>query len=158
MIEQAILSGLMYKEDFARKVLPFLSPTYFSQQHEKILYEEIDKFVKQYSALPTKDVLKINLSQRKGIHENAFKQAVELIDQLQDPGSVDLEWLATKQRSSARIRLYTMLSWSRFKFLMARGSLTKAQSPKSFLVIFFVPVFFVVVVGKLGKKKSLVDV
>lgn len=96
MIEQAILSGLLYKEDFARKVLPFVLPVYFHQQHHRVVFEEIDQFVKKYQSLPTKEVLKINISQRKGISETTYKQAVEVLDQVQDPGSIDITWLTEK--------------------------------------------------------------
>ena len=55
-IETTILRNLIFNEDFTRKVIPFLKSLYFSKRDEKILYEQIDKFVNQYKNLLLKKV------------------------------------------------------------------------------------------------------
>jgi len=47
-IETTILSNLFYNEGFTRKTLPFLKPLYFNKRDERLLFEEIEKFVLQY--------------------------------------------------------------------------------------------------------------
>ena len=40
-IERTTLSNLVYNEPYARKVLPFIKPEYFSNRHERVVFEEI---------------------------------------------------------------------------------------------------------------------
>ena len=41
-IERTTLSNLVYNEPYARKVLPFIKPEYFSNRHERVVFEEIN--------------------------------------------------------------------------------------------------------------------
>ena len=43
-IERTTLSNLVYNEPYARKVLPFIKPEYFSNRHERVVFEEIKQF------------------------------------------------------------------------------------------------------------------
>jgi len=52
-IEITILRNLVFNEDFTRKALPFVKTDYFTNRTERLLYEEIDKFVQHYKNLPT---------------------------------------------------------------------------------------------------------
>jgi len=81
-LEQTILSNLIYDEEYARRVLPFLKGDYFQDQTEKILFQEIDKFVGKYNGLPTKETLLIELNKQEGIPEQTFSSLVEYIDEL----------------------------------------------------------------------------
>ena len=40
-IERTALSNLIYNEDYARKVLPFIKGNYFEVREERIIFEEI---------------------------------------------------------------------------------------------------------------------
>ena len=51
-IERTTLSELVGNEQYARKVLPFIRSEYFSDRTERIVFEEIQKFVEKYNALP----------------------------------------------------------------------------------------------------------
>ena len=44
-IETTILRNLVFNEDFSRKVIPFIEPDYFEERKEKIIFEEITKFI-----------------------------------------------------------------------------------------------------------------
>ena len=52
-IEATALKNLIHNEEYTRKVLPFLKPEYFSDRHEQILFNEIEKFVSKYNNLHT---------------------------------------------------------------------------------------------------------
>jgi hypothetical protein len=91
-IETTILRNLIFNEDFTRKVIPFLKSLYFSKRDEKILYEQIDKFVNQYKNLPTKESLLIELNDRKDINDEEVKNVKELLNFL-NPEDVDQKWL-----------------------------------------------------------------
>ena len=58
-IETTILCNLIYNEEYSRKVIPFIEPNYFENRVEKILFEEIVKFIVKYETKITLEVLKI---------------------------------------------------------------------------------------------------
>jgi len=91
-IELTILRNFFYNEDFTRKALPFVKPDYFTNRIEKLLYEEIDKFVQQYKNLPTKETILIELGHRKDLNDEEVKLIKELVTSLNDEKS-DLQWL-----------------------------------------------------------------
>jgi len=68
-IEQTIISSLFFKEEYTRKVLPFVKEEYFGNRVEQLLYGEIFKFITKYNNLPTKDAILIELGARKDINE-----------------------------------------------------------------------------------------
>ena len=92
MIEQTILSHLVYNEAFARKTLPFLKAEYFHNMHDKVVFNLIDDYVKNYNNTPTKEVLLIELNKADGLSENSFKDSKRLIEDLQTDNT-DIKWL-----------------------------------------------------------------
>ena len=44
-IETTILRNLIFNEEYSLKVIPFIKPEYFQQRSEKIIFEEITKFI-----------------------------------------------------------------------------------------------------------------
>ena len=91
-IEITILRNFFYNEEFTRKALPFVKPDYFTNRTEKLLYEEIDKFVQEYKNLPTKETILIEFGRRKDINEEELKLIKELVISFTDEKS-DLQWL-----------------------------------------------------------------
>jgi archaellum biogenesis ATPase FlaH len=91
-IEITILRNFFYNEEFTRKALPFVKPDYFTNRIEKLLYEEIDKFVQEYKNLPTKETILIEFGRRKDINEEELKLIKELVISFTDEKS-DLQWL-----------------------------------------------------------------
>ena len=53
-VEFLILRNLLYNEEYVRKVLPFISKEYFEDYNQKIVFEEILKFVEEYNQPVTK--------------------------------------------------------------------------------------------------------
>ena len=91
-IERTALTHLTYNEDYARKVIPFLKPDYFSNRSERIVFEEIEKFMDKYNALPTQETLTIEVDGRKDLNDEEYKKVVGIISTL-DKTEVDLQWL-----------------------------------------------------------------
>ena len=91
-IERTALTHLIYNEDYARKVIPFLKPDYFSNRSERIVFEEIEKFMDKYNALPTQETLTIEVDGRKDLNDEEYKKVVGIISTL-DKTEVDLQWL-----------------------------------------------------------------
>jgi archaellum biogenesis ATPase FlaH len=91
-IETTILRNLLFNGEYCRKVLPFITPEYFENIHEKIIFEEISKFIISYQDLATKEVLLIEAEKRTDIREEQYKLICEYISKLDD-SHVDLQWL-----------------------------------------------------------------
>jgi len=91
-IERTALSNLITNEDYARKVIPFLRSNYFKVREERIVFEEIQKFVDKYKKIPTKTALEIEVDNRKDLNQDDHDKIVKLITSLNST-DVDLEWL-----------------------------------------------------------------
>jgi len=91
-IERTTLTNLIYNEDYTRKVLPFIKPEYFANRNERVVFEEIEKFLDKYNSLPTKETLTIGIDNRKDITDEEYKKVVDIISSL-DKTDVDLQWL-----------------------------------------------------------------
>ena len=91
-IERTALSNLITNEDYARKVIPFLKSDYFKVREERIVFEEIQKFVDKYKKIPTKTALEIEVENRKDLNQDDHDKIVKLITSLEST-KVDLEWL-----------------------------------------------------------------
>ena len=63
-LELTILRNLVYNEDYSRKVIPFIQPDYFEQRSEKVVFEEIVKFIVKYSSAITIEALGIEVENR----------------------------------------------------------------------------------------------
>lgn len=96
MLENTILSGLVFNEDYARKVLPFLKSDYFDQQSEVTVYKEIATYIDTYNGLPTKEALRIAVSEKNNLNEEQYKQVTNLIDGLEYDNKTDDDWLVDK--------------------------------------------------------------
>ena len=91
-IEKTTLSNLITNEDYARKVIPFLKGDYFKVREERIVFEEIQKFIDKYKKIPTKTTLNIEIENRKDLNQEDHDKIVKLISSL-DSTDVDIEWL-----------------------------------------------------------------
>ena len=94
-LEQTILKNLIYNEEYARKVLPFIKNTYFADQTDKIVFEEIESYINKYKNLPTYEALIINFDEKKNITEQTAKSVVELLDGIQETKNekTPIDWL-----------------------------------------------------------------
>ena len=91
-IERTALSQLIFNEDYARKVLPFLKSNYFSDNSEKVIFGEITKFVDKYNKIPTKTALEIEVEKLKDLTEIDYKKVLSLLNSL-SLEDVDFNWL-----------------------------------------------------------------
>lgn len=93
--EQVIFSNLLFNEEYARKVIPFLKEEYFSNYNDKIVFQLIDNYVKKYNSFPSLEALAIDLTNKEGINEDAFKTCKDIIQSL-EKDETKLEWLLDK--------------------------------------------------------------
>jgi replicative DNA helicase len=94
-LETTILKNLIYNEDYARKILPFIKTEYFTDSTEKIVFNEIDEHIHQFKHLPTYESLVINFTESRKLTEDQVRKSVEMIREINadkdDP--TDTEWL-----------------------------------------------------------------
>jgi replicative DNA helicase len=102
-VEFLILRNLLHNEEYLRKVLPFIKPDYFEDTNQKIVFEEIVSFVQEYNKLATKEILCIEVENRKDITDTSFKEIVHLIDNLDDV-AVELNWIVDTTEKWCRDR------------------------------------------------------
>jgi hypothetical protein len=78
-VEFLILSNLLYNEQYLRKVIPFIKSEYFEDTNQRIVFEEILKFVQEYNQPATKEVLCIEVEKRQDINDTSFKEITHLV-------------------------------------------------------------------------------
>jgi len=91
-LELTILRNLVFNEDYARKVIPFIQPEYYEQRVEKIVFEEIVEFIVKYGSSITIEALNIEIDNRRDLTESENKEIVELLSKLND-SPVDKQWI-----------------------------------------------------------------
>ena len=93
MIEQTILGALISNEEYVRKTIPFLKDEYFGDFSEKTLFNLIAKHIEDYNTLPTKEILRISLSDSNKLNEQQASDAERMISGLAYDKATDDEWL-----------------------------------------------------------------
>ena len=102
-IEKVILRNLVYNEEYLRKVIPFIEPDYFNERNERVVFEHITKYVAEYNNLITKEVLLIEIEDRRDITQEEVKNIYGTINELEDI-ECDLEWLSDTTEKWCRDR------------------------------------------------------
>jgi len=95
-VELMVLKHLLNDDGYARRTLPYLKGDYFQERHEKTIYQEIDKYISQYNALPTREALVIELDNNGKISDEDFSECSKIIGDLVIEEEVDKEWLIEK--------------------------------------------------------------
>ena len=78
-IETKILSNLIHDEQYCRKVIPFIKKEYFSDRKEAVLSSEIINFFTKYNKSATKEILQIEVSNRKDLTDKELSELTEYI-------------------------------------------------------------------------------
>ena len=91
-IETTILRNLIYNEEYSRKVIPFIQPEYFEQRSEKVIFEEITKFIVKYGSAITIEALNIETENRTDLTESEVKEVRDINNSLTD-SIVENQWL-----------------------------------------------------------------
>ena len=92
MIEQTIFANLIFNEDYARKVIPFIKKEYFQSRIDQTLFTVIAKFVDKYNSFPTKTALAVEVDSHVGLTEDESEKLTKQIESLEDRPA-DLQWL-----------------------------------------------------------------
>ena len=102
-IETSILKNLIYNEEYSRKVIPFIKPEYFEQRIERVIFEEISKFIVKYGSSITTEALTIQLEDRDDLNETEIKEVRELNSSFEET-VVENQWLLDSTEKWCRDR------------------------------------------------------
>ena len=102
-VEILILRNLLFNEEYLRKVIPFIKADYFEDINQKIVFEEVLKFVTEYNQPATKEVLCIEVEKRSDINDTSFTEITKLISYLEEVPT-DFEWLVDTTEKWCRDR------------------------------------------------------
>lgn len=96
--ELVLLEALLFREDFYKKVIPFIKNEYFHRKPIQMLYTCIHDFVMQYNACPSKDAVSICLEKHKGIAQKEYDECIEMLEDFNKKSADqhNLEWLVTE--------------------------------------------------------------
>lgn len=86
-VENVILEGLLYDDEYTRKALPFLSEEYFDTRVDKVLFNEIKAFYEKHNKAPTKKILKLFLEDCKELKQGEYDDAVGIVESLTEAES-----------------------------------------------------------------------
>jgi replicative DNA helicase len=93
LTELTILQNLVNREDYSRKVIPFIEPEYFSEERDREIFKMIYDHIDKYNALPEKTSLRITLEDLN-LYDALYKECVETINVIEEYDSrVNVEWL-----------------------------------------------------------------
>lgn len=92
MLEEQILSKLVFDEDYLRKTVPFLKEEYFTSRTDKHLYKLITEYVKKYNNCPSVPALVIEVDNLTGISDDEHKELLDNVRKLKND-EVDKAWL-----------------------------------------------------------------
>ena len=104
-----ILKNLIHSEEYSRKVLPFVLPEYFEEKTDRVVFEEISTFLKDYDSLPTKEVLHIELEKRTDLSQDEFSLSDQLVSSLDKVDSEERWMLDTTEKWCKERAIYLAL-------------------------------------------------
>ena len=91
-IETVILSSLVHKENYLKKVAPFLKPEYFHNRADQKVFETISSFYEQYGKAPNYEVLSVTLND-ESMDEDLYKTSKEVLTAIRGDIEVEPQWL-----------------------------------------------------------------
>lgn len=96
--ELVLLEALLFREDFYKKVIPFIKIEYFHRKPIQMVYTCIHDFVMRYNACPSKDAMSICLEKHKGVSQTEYDQCIEMLNDFNKKSAEEhnLDWLVTE--------------------------------------------------------------
>lgn len=91
-IEQQILSRLIYDEQYCRKVIPFIKREYFHDRKEATVANIISEFFSKYNKPITKEILSIEIGNRKDLTDKEHVEVNSFLETLTD-APVNEDWM-----------------------------------------------------------------
>ena len=97
-IEFSVLKGLIYSEDFLRKVIPFVKPEFFESASERVIFSEICRYVDSYNRCPTKETLLIDINNNSKLGQEEYDEVVQHLNEYSEckDDKIEVDWLVAR--------------------------------------------------------------
>jgi len=130
-IEQTILKNLFKNEEYTKKVLPFLKPEYFSNNEDRLVFNEISKFVLKYNQQPTIDALEIEINNIRGTTDASVEKMREMIKVLNnDQEKTNEEYLLEKTEEFCQQKAIFNAMTQSLEIMNGNSKLSKGAIPQ----------------------------
>lgn len=98
-IENSIFRGLLFSDEFSRKVIPFLKDEYFEGHYKKI-YNIYNDYFEKYHSIPTMEAMVVSL-QKSDMDEREYEDCLDELSSIQDSKDdpIDVDWLVDEAES-----------------------------------------------------------
>ena len=94
-IEKTIFGNLIGREEYGRRVIPFLQPEYFHDPADRKVFQLIESYVQKYNRFPSKESLEIDLESTPS-DSMVYENAKSCISELTHDENTTIEWLVEK--------------------------------------------------------------
>ena len=92
-MQHIVLRAFFTRDDYMRKVVPFMEPSYFEGVHRTI-FKEFVGYVAEYSNIPSMEAFRITMQESGNFNEDTFRVAVDMLPSLFEPDNdTDIKWL-----------------------------------------------------------------
>lgn len=132
-LELSILKNLIYNDEYARKVLPFINEDYFSDSTERLVFGEIRDFINKYETLPTHEALVINLTESNHRTEEEVRSSITLLRDIDKRKNepTDQKWLLENSEKFCQDKaIYNAIMESVHILDDKQGKKAKGEIPK----------------------------
>lgn len=101
--DELVVQHLAHNEAYGRRVIAFLKPEYFKSQAARACFLTVRDYVDAYNAFPSHEALALELSVRRDLGEEEYKEAVGFVSEVPDE-KTSLEWLVDKTEEFCKNR------------------------------------------------------
>lgn len=130
-VEYTIIRNLVRDEEYARKVIPFIDPEYFSVKSERTIIDQIISFFNDYNASPTPEAIAIDLGDKRGINDSEFLEIKTTLSQIAgESPAPDAEWLVDTTEKFCKDRAVFNAVRESIGILDGQGDSTKEAIPE----------------------------
>jgi replicative DNA helicase len=130
MIEQQILNGIVFDEEFARTVMPFLKSEYFREDAQNVVFGLIQSYVEKYNKRPTPMALAVELTNLNNLPQSTFDQAKEVLKSMKRD-EVDRQWLTDQTEQFCQDKAIVNAVMEAIKIIDDKnGSVSRGAIPK----------------------------
>lgn len=103
-MEEIILAQLIENDEYARKVIPYLTTDLFYAESERIVFTIISDHIIKYNSLPTKEVLYTEVQELDTLNETSYKETTTLIQGLETNPTTSSMWLLEQTETFIQTR------------------------------------------------------
>ena len=97
-LRKAILHNMINNQEYAQRVLPFVNDEWFGERHEKIIFQEVQKYFNKYDKVPDYTAVKIEIESRNDLTENLYQEISNFVDKPIEPLN-KVDYLVSKTES-----------------------------------------------------------